>query len=234
MVYDDAEKLYAEVKSTGEALLEEALSVLFPSSAPLVPSPVTNAKLHARILSASTKLVAFNTTFFPRVEVVKVPLSKMTKEVKSMVLQASEDGRDGYAVVACAEGAAVGEVVSPSNRLRSKLMPVSVYTNGSDHFVMRNSSVQLTIADGRITSLLDVKTDRELISKGQTGGLVIFQDRPNYWDAWDVEIHHLEVSEQLKFENVSVVSQGPVFGTVRAEVKYGKSTIVLTVSVRLR
>ena len=163
-----------------------------------------------------------------------MPLSKMTKEVKSMVLQASEDGRDGYAVVACAEGAAVGEVVSPSNRLRSKLMPVSVYTNGSDHFVMRNSSVQLTIADGRITSLLDVKTDRELISKGQTGGLVIFQDRPNYWDAWDVEIHHLEVSEQLKFENVSVVSQGPVFGSVRAEVKYGESTIVLTVSVSSR
>ncbi|KAJ3513202.1 hypothetical protein NMY22_g15114 [Coprinellus aureogranulatus] len=232
MVYEDAEKLYAEVKSTGEALLEEALSVLFPSSASLSPSPaLQSSKAYLRALAASTKLVAFNTTFFPRVEVVKVPLSKMSKEVKSMVLQASDDGKEGYAVVACTEGAAVGEIVSPSNRLRSKLMPVSVYTNGSDHFVLRNSSVQLTISDGRITSLLDVKTDRELIAKGQTGGLVIFQDRPNYWDAWDVEIHHLEVSEQLKFENVSVVSQGPVFGSVRAEVKYGDSTIVITISL---
>jgi hypothetical protein len=25
---------------------------------------------------------------------------------------------------------------------------------------------------------------RELIAPGQTGGLVIFEDRPNYWDAW--------------------------------------------------
>lgn len=25
---------------------------------------------------------------------------------------------------------------------------------------------------------------RELIPKGQSGGLVIFDDRPNYWDAW--------------------------------------------------
>lgn len=35
--------------------------------------------------------------------------------------------------------------------------------------------------------------------------------------------------EQLEFENVSVVTQGPVFGAVGAEVKYGKSTIVVTV-----
>lgn len=33
----------------------------------------------------------------------------------------------------------------------------SVYTNGSDHFVLRNSGVQLTISKGRITSILDVK-----------------------------------------------------------------------------
>jgi hypothetical protein len=32
-----------------------------------------------------------------------------------------------------------------------------VFTNGSDHFVMRNSSVQLTISNGRITSLLDTQ-----------------------------------------------------------------------------
>jgi alpha-mannosidase len=59
-----------------------------------------------------------------------------------------------------------------------------VYTNGSDHFVLRNEAVQLTISEGRITSLLDVKLGRELISEGQTGGMVIFEDRPNSWDAW--------------------------------------------------
>ena len=33
----------------------------------------------------------------------------------------------------------------------------SVFTNGSDKFVLRNASVQLMISKGRITSLLDVK-----------------------------------------------------------------------------
>lgn len=79
---------------------------------------------------------------------------------------------------------------------------MAVHTNGSDHFVLRNASVQLTISKGRITSLLDVPLQyvfisfgvgkelmgcvrrRELIPQGLSGGLVIFEDRPNYWDAW--------------------------------------------------
>ena len=46
----------------------------------------------------------------------------------------------------------------------------------------------------------------------------------------DVEIHHLEIYEALKFSNISVVAQGPLYGAVRAEVKYGQSTISVTVS----
>lgn len=30
----------------------------------------------------------------------------------------------------------------------------------------------------------DLYDSRELIPTGETGGLVIFDDRPNYWDAW--------------------------------------------------
>ena len=79
----------------------------------------------------------------------------------------------------------------------------TVYSNGCDHFVLRNASVQLTVSKGRITSLVDVKLkwvvfpflvspgsadvvffSRELIPQGMTGGLVIFQDRPNAFDAW--------------------------------------------------
>ena len=76
-----------------------------------------------------------------------------------------------------------------------------VYTNGSDHFVLKNGLVQLTISQGRITSFLDVLLGyvprfhwvnrhrprwcrRELIPEGETGGLVIFDDTPNFWDAW--------------------------------------------------
>jgi alpha-mannosidase len=37
-------------------------------------------------------------------------------------------------------------------------MTSPVFTNNSDHLILCNSSVQLTISKGRITSLLDVPT----------------------------------------------------------------------------
>lgn len=223
MVYDDAEKLYAEVKKDGEALLEEAFSILFPHSVPLTPS--------SRTKSLGGKIVAFNTTFLPRWDIIKIPLVKAGPALKAQVLQASENGKEGYAIMCCPDGGSPGALRSPTNALHAHLMPVSVYTNGSDHFVLRNASVQMTISKGRISSLLDVKLNRELIPEGTTGGLVIFQDRPNYWDAWDVEIHHLETAKPLEFSNISVVSQGPLRASVRAEVRYGQSTISVTISL---
>lgn len=91
---------------------------------------------------------------------------------------------------------------------------------------------------------------RELIPQGETGGLVIFEDHPNYWDAWgafayldvnylfsftklllcsDVEIHHLEKAQRLKFSNVKVVASGPLRASVVTDVEYGKSKITMTV-----
>lgn len=119
MVYEDAEVLYAEVKRDGEALIEEAFSVLFPNSVPLTPT--TRSKL----LAGSCKIVAFNTTFFPRWDIIKVPLAKAGTSLKSQILQASDDGREGYAIMHCAKGAGPGELKSPSNGLHAHLKPVS-------------------------------------------------------------------------------------------------------------
>src|ERR1700678_4338587 len=99
MVYEDAEVLYAEVKRDGEALLEEAFSVLFPDSVPLTPTT------RSKPLAGSCKIVAYNTTFFPRWEIIKVPLAKAGTSLKSQILQASDDGREGYAIMHCAKGA---------------------------------------------------------------------------------------------------------------------------------
>ena len=47
----------------------------------------------------------------------------------------------------------------------------------------------------------------------------------------DVEISHLETANQLKFSNITIVTSGPLRASVHAEVKYGKSTIGVTVSI---
>ncbi|OAX33098.1 glycoside hydrolase family 38 protein [Rhizopogon vinicolor AM-OR11-026] len=215
MVYDDAEKLYAEVREACTGLLEDAFNVLFPQSSPLMSS------------SKSETMVAFNPTSFERHDVVKVPLSGNAARLKAQVVQASADGKYGYALM----HSRGNEVVAQPTGLFANCVPASVYTNGADHFVLRNGKVQLTISEGKIRSLIDVKLGRELIPKGRSGGLVIFEDRPNYWDAWDVEIHHLETSTPLSFSQVRVVAAGPLRAAVQTKVKYGKSTIDITISL---
>jgi len=46
----------------------------------------------------------------------------------------------------------------------------------------------------------------------------------------DVEIHHLEKAQRLKFTNVKVVASGPLRASVVTDVEYGKSKITTTVS----
>jgi alpha-mannosidase len=125
-VYIDAEAIYAEVKRDGEALVEEAFSVLFPKSVPLTPATTSKP------LAGSCKIVAYNTTFFPRWEIIKVPLTKGGSPLKYQILQASEDGREGYAVMHCARGAGLGEPESSSNTLHAHLKPVS----GEESFIL--------------------------------------------------------------------------------------------------
>ncbi|KAJ7020033.1 glycosyl hydrolases family 38 N-terminal domain-containing protein [Mycena alexandri] len=220
MVYDDAEKLYAEVREACEEMLDDALDVILGGHT-----------RPAAVASTLDALVAYNTTFFARREVVRVPLPSGNRALRTQVAQLSADGKEGYAVVHCAGGARPALLAASPVTEAWGFTPVSVYTNGADHFVLRNASVQLTISKGRITSLLDCQLDRELIQEGATGGLVVFEDRPNFWDAWDVEIHHLEKATQLEFSNVSVVAQGPLRASVRAEVEYGQSRISVTISL---
>ena len=118
MVYDDAEVLYGEVKKDGEALLEEAFSVLFPNSVPLTSST------RSKSLAGSSKIVAYNTTFFPRWDIIKVPLAKAGSALKAQILQASDDGKEGYAIMHCL-AVGPGELKHPSNALHAHLKPVS-------------------------------------------------------------------------------------------------------------
>jgi hypothetical protein len=50
-----------------------------------------------------------------------------------------------------------------------------------NEFTLSSSSIEFTIRDGRISSLVDLDSGRQLIAEGKTGGFVIFEDMPNYW-----------------------------------------------------
>lgn len=90
MVYDDAEKLYAEVTSDGKHMLEDALSVLLPGSK-AAGGGIGGIGAAATEFKRRGSLVALNTTPFPRREVIRVPaglgLQRATEE---------DEAKDGY------------------------------------------------------------------------------------------------------------------------------------------
>ena len=98
MVYDDAEKLYAEVRKEGETLIEEAFQAIFPSSVSL-----SDPSFKKR----TGTLVGYNTTFFPRRDIVEVPLAGAASKLRSQVVQASKDGAVGLALMDCRAGGGV-------------------------------------------------------------------------------------------------------------------------------
>ena len=103
MVYQDAEKLYAEVRADIEAVVDKALCVLYPGSVQL--SSVGTAPT-----SGPLTVFAHNTTPFPRRDIVRVPLAG-GRISSGNVLQTTSDGKEGYVVL---EGGAGGGLVLPS------------------------------------------------------------------------------------------------------------------------
>ncbi|KAF8991674.1 glycosyl hydrolases family 38 N-terminal domain-containing protein [Cyathus striatus] len=176
MVYNDAEKLYAEIKK--------------------------------QALDSGSKIVGYNTTPFPRWDIIKIPLSGANAGLKSQVMQASDDMREGYAIM---ESSPCGprELRKPSNELHARLLPVS-----ADAF------------EGGITSLIDVKLKRELIPEGATGGLIIFGDCPNYWDAWGECIMRMlkYIASKLRSLLRSPMCRSYLHAAVKAQIKHGQST----------
>jgi len=119
--------------------------------------------------------------------------------------------------------------------------PVSV-TESKAGITLENEFVRAVIRrDGRLASLFDKRAGRETIQPGKIGNnLVIFDDQPNAWDAWDVDAFHLEKRSDVRAaKSVRVVERHPLRGSIAVEydlsdVSTLKQTITLTaVSPRL-
>jgi len=104
MVYEDAEKLYAEVRTDTDALVDKALAVLYPSSLPLSSAVPAST-------SGPLTVFAHNTTSFARRDVVRVPLGERGISSGNVLLQKTSDGKEGYVIL---EGGAGGGLVLPS------------------------------------------------------------------------------------------------------------------------
>jgi alpha-mannosidase len=171
-VYEDAHAQLGEVMHTASQLRDQAVDAL--------DAALAQGKTDApRVLTINTASVA-------RAEVVELPAgaadaSQVSASTKPL----------GIAAVG-----ALGASVEPLEALYLRgndATPVrGRKVNGG--FVLENGFVRAEFKDdGALVSLLHKPTGRESLAEGARGNqFVLFDDRPMDWEAWDVDVFHLE------------------------------------------
>jgi alpha-mannosidase len=132
---------------------------------------------------------------------------------------------DKQAGVACGEG----NVLSIKTFKISETPEVTVEEVSKGVFVLENDQLRIQVEGGVITSLYDRKVEREVIAKGGKGNqLVIFDDKPLYWQAWDVEVYHLESRQELAPGLTKIVQSDAHKVSVMTETKVSEDSWVKT------
>jgi alpha-mannosidase len=100
-------------------------------------------------------------------------------------------------------------------------------------FELRNAQYVVEVSDGAITSLYDLKAHRDVIPRGKKAAqLVLFDDKPLYWQAWDVEVYHLESRQELSPHKVYISEDSIHRVSLDVETKISdKSWIKTTISL---
>ncbi|KKY26012.1 putative alpha-mannosidase [Diplodia seriata] len=130
-----------------------------------------------------------------------------------------------------------GQVEGPTGilavQLASTNSTVSINEIRKDVYQLTNSQFRVEIDQGVITSLVDLQAKREIIPSGKKANqLVIFDDKPLYWQAWDVEVYHLESRQELKPSQWSISESGPHRASVVIETRISdKSWVKTTISL---
>ncbi|WEW59996.1 Glycoside hydrolase, 38 vacuolar alpha mannosidase [Emydomyces testavorans] len=166
---------------------------------------------------SNQKLIAVNTLPWDRTEIVRVDQAT------------SAPNTPEYALVRGSTG-----VVSAEPLTSSQNTSLSVKEVEAGVFQLQNDALTLRVTNGTITSLVDRRANREVIPAGKKANqFVIFDDKPLYWQAWDVEVYHLDSRKELTSGPTKIAENGPHRVSVVTETKISdaswiKTTISLT------
>ncbi|KAI4640986.1 uncharacterized protein J4E78_010462 [Alternaria triticimaculans] len=184
MCYDDSDRIYAEVFATGERLLSDALAELGFND--------------ETSWDQDTKLFAINTLPWSRTEIIKLPSEASRTKYSPPGAEYGLAHRNGSQKGLGALDMFPLHSAYPAQKATIEEIHPNVYE-------LRNSQFVVQVNNGAITSLFDIAADRELIPKGaKAGQLVIYDDKPLYWQAWDVEVYHLQSRQELEPSKVTI------------------------------
>lgn len=139
-----------------------------------------------------------------------------------------------------AMAAAMGAVISAGSRAVAEMLPDAEsrpepvgFEECGGCIVLGNGRVRAVVDErGLLVSIRDLVADRELVPKTAAANLLmLFQDTPNQWDAWDIDDHYRNsVIELTEVDSMSVASDESGV-TVRVARSFGRSSVVQSVSL---
>ncbi|MCJ1445098.1 MAG: Alpha-mannosidase 2C1 [Stictis urceolatum] len=106
---------------------------------------------------------------------------------------------------------------------------VSLHETSSGVYVISNDDLRVRIDRGIITSIYDKNEEREVIREGEKAHqFVIFDDKPLYWQAWDVEVFHLQSREELSGGKTTIGEDGPHRVSIKTEFQISEQSWLKT------
>jgi len=210
-VYQDAEADYVELQAIGQRVLDRALE-----------------RLGGAIDLAAPSLVVFNPSPYPLSDYLELPSELTPRDVPSQPLP------NGQTLAWCAD--------VPPNGYRAFPLGPAAPATGSP---LQVSATEIETPfwrieldpHGRIARLWDRQREREVVAPGrQANRLVVFEDKPLQWDAWDIDAFHLAKWLDVDdLEAATVLEAGPERGVLELRWRFGQATRVvqrLVVSAR--
>ncbi|CAO1631926.1 unnamed protein product [Sympodiomycopsis kandeliae] len=215
LVYEDAEKIYADVDKKARTLLHSASKALSGKGSDIP--------------------VAVNTLGIPRRELVPVKLEgrnfSETQMFQQSAVQMSSDGKTAFILAEDLTNTGLIKACPSPAMVMVGTEAASARQTSNGDYTLRSSYLNVTLSHGRITSIYDKIVGKELLASGRTAGLTIYEDYTAQFDAWDTDLWSLDTREEVKFDNLRLEVCGPWRASIAATAKVGKSTITLLLSL---
>jgi alpha-mannosidase len=210
-VYEDTDIIYPEIFEAGNAIADAA-------TAKIVGEIDTSGDGDA--------IVTFNTLPWGRTDIAsaKLPakgnyavLDTDGKEVPSQIV----DGEIRLVAVVQSMGYATYRLIQ---KHAAKFKPELKVSKKA----LENQFYKITLdGKGVISSIIEKASGREVIPDGAKANLFqLFEDKPNDWDAWDVDFYYEDKFEDItQLDKIEVIEEGPISGAVEMTRSFGSSKI---------
>lgn len=215
-VYDVTDEDYKRIIGSGKEMLADGINYI------------------AENISLKNKsVVVFNTLGFDRDDIVEfevpsdINMPAVLDGSEEIECQLIDDGKAiFFAKGIPANGHKAFEIIEATKSSSTNLTIEKNYIENKFFDIKINE-------EGNITSIIDKKSNREVLKEGQTANVLqAFEDKPMDYDNWDIDIYYDEKMWLVNdVQHIEVIERGNVRSTLEIKRKFQDSTIIQKVYI---